>query len=52
MCVEIAACAGFVYIPPMLLKAGYSEEQMNMLLGLGPLLALFFVPVIGELLVD
>ncbi|XP_070199581.1 solute carrier family 45 member 3-like [Littorina saxatilis] len=46
--VEIAACAGFVYIPPMLLKAGYSEEEMNVLLGLGPLLALFFVPLIGR----
>ena len=46
--VEIAACAGFVYIPPMLLKAGYSEEEMNVLLGLGPLLAFFLVPVIGR----
>jgi solute carrier family 45 protein 3 len=46
--VEIAACAGFVYIPPMLLKAGYSEEEMNVLLGLGPLLALIFVPLIGR----
>ena len=46
--VEICACAGFTYIPPMLLKAGYSEEEMNFLLGLGPLLALIFVPYIGR----
>lgn len=46
--VEIAACAGFVYIPPMLLKAGYSEEEMNILLGMGPMLALIFVPLIGR----
>ncbi|XP_076471893.1 LOW QUALITY PROTEIN: solute carrier family 45 member 3-like [Babylonia areolata] len=46
--VEICACAGFTYIPPMLLKAGYSEEEMNVLLGMGPLLALIFVPIIGR----
>ncbi|KAL8618975.1 hypothetical protein ACOMHN_018358 [Nucella lapillus] len=46
--VEICACAGFTYIPPMLLKAGYSEEEMSILLGLGPLLAFFIVPVIGR----
>ena len=46
--VEVAACAGFVYIPPMLLKAGYSEEEMNLLMGIGPLLAVVFVPLIGR----
>lgn len=46
--VEIVACAGFTYIPPMLLKAGYSEENMGFLLGMGPLLGFIFVPVIGR----
>ncbi|CAL1535558.1 unnamed protein product [Lymnaea stagnalis] len=46
--VEIVACAGFTYIPPMLLKAGYSEENMGFLLGMGPLLGFLFVPVIGR----
>ncbi|CAG5118939.1 unnamed protein product [Candidula unifasciata] len=46
--VEIVACAGFTYIPPMLLKAGYSEENMGFLLGMGPLMGFLFVPVIGR----
>lgn len=46
--VEICACAGFTYIPPMLLKAGYSEEEMSFILGFGPLLAFFLVPWIGR----
>ncbi|XP_062588232.1 solute carrier family 45 member 3-like [Saccostrea cucullata] len=46
--VEICACAGFTYIPPMLLKAGYTEENMSIILGMGPLLGFFFVPVIGR----
>ncbi|KAH3877606.1 solute carrier family 45 member 3-like [Dreissena polymorpha] len=46
--VEICACAGFTYIPPMLLKTGYSEENMSIILGLGPLMGFFLVPVIGR----
>ena len=46
--VEICACAGFTYVPPLLLKAGYSEENLGYILGLGPLLGFFFVPVIGR----
>ncbi|WAR03056.1 S45A3-like protein [Mya arenaria] len=46
--VEICACAGFTYIPPMLLKAGYTEENMSIILGLGPLLGFFLVPIIGR----
>ncbi|KAL4224971.1 hypothetical protein ACF0H5_015667 [Mactra antiquata] len=46
--VEICACAGFTYIPPMLLKTGYTEENMSIILGLGPLLGFFLVPVIGR----
>lgn len=46
--VEICACAGFTYIPPMLLKAGYTEENMSIILGMGPLLGFIFVPIIGR----
>ncbi|KAL5007087.1 hypothetical protein ScPMuIL_015893 [Solemya velum] len=46
--VEICACAGFTYIPPMLLKAGYTEENMSIILGMGPLLGFFLVPLIGR----
>lgn len=46
--VEVCACAGFTYIPPMLLKAGYTEENMSIILGLGPFLGLLVVPVIGR----
>lgn len=46
--VEICACAGFTYIPPMLLKSGYTEENMSIILGLGPLLGFFLVPMIGR----
>lgn len=46
--VEICACAGFTYIPPMLLKHGYTEENMSIILGLGPLLGFFLVPLIGR----
>ncbi|XP_060074265.1 solute carrier family 45 member 3-like [Ylistrum balloti] len=46
--VEVCACSGFTYIPPMLLKAGYTEENMSIILGMGPLLGFFFVPVIGR----
>lgn len=46
--VEVCACAGFTYIPPMLLKSGYSEENMSIILGLGPLLGFFIVPLIGR----
>jgi len=46
--VEICACAGFTYIPPMLLKAGYTEENMSIILGLGPMLGFFIVPIIGR----
>ena len=46
--VEICACAGFTYIPPMLLKSGYTEENMSIILGLGPLLGFFLVPLIGR----
>ena len=45
---EFCASAAFCYIPPMLLKAGMSEENMSFVLGIGPLLGFFFVPIIGR----
>ncbi|ELT92362.1 hypothetical protein CAPTEDRAFT_73170, partial [Capitella teleta] len=45
---EFCASAAFCYIPPMLLKAGISEENMSMIIGVGPLLGFFIVPVIGR----
>ncbi|GAB1608067.1 solute carrier family 45 member 3-like [Argonauta hians] len=46
--VEICACAGFTCISPLLLKVGYSEENMSIILGMGPLLCLIIVPLIGR----
>lgn len=46
--VEICACAGFTYIPPMLLKSGYTEENMSIILGIGPLMGFLIVPIIGR----
>ena len=45
---EFCASAAFCYIPPMLLKAGLAEENMSIVLGIGPLLGFFFVPIIGR----
>ena len=45
---EVCASAAFTYIPPLLLKSGLHEEQMSIVLGIGPLLGLFLVPVIGR----
>ncbi|XP_029651080.1 solute carrier family 45 member 3 [Octopus sinensis] len=46
--VEICACAGFTCISPLLLKVGYSEENMSIILGMGPLLCLIIVPLMGR----
>lgn len=45
---EFCASAAFCYIPPLLLKAGISEQYMSMVLGIGPLLGFFVVPMIGR----
>uniref|UniRef100_A0A4W5NTM0 Solute carrier family 45 member 3 n=1 Tax=Hucho hucho TaxID=62062 RepID=A0A4W5NTM0_9TELE len=39
--------AGTFYIPPLLLQAGMEERYMTMVLGVGPVLGLIFVPMIG-----
>uniref|UniRef100_A0A4W4FDS9 Solute carrier family 45 member 3 n=1 Tax=Electrophorus electricus TaxID=8005 RepID=A0A4W4FDS9_ELEEL len=41
---EICIATGTIYIPPMLLEAGVQERFMTMVLGVGPVLGLIFVP--------
>ncbi|XP_071231072.1 solute carrier family 45 member 3-like isoform X2 [Salvelinus alpinus] len=45
---EVCMAAGTFYIPPLLLQAGIEERYMTMVLGVGPILGLIFVPVIGS----
>nr|XP_002737222.1 PREDICTED: solute carrier family 45 member 3-like [Saccoglossus kowalevskii] len=46
---ELCTSAAFSYVPPMLLKAGFSEFAMSFVMGLGPVFALFVVPFLGVL---
>ncbi|ESO02250.1 hypothetical protein HELRODRAFT_188635 [Helobdella robusta] len=46
--IEFCGSAAFCFIPPMLLKAGISEQYMSMVLGVGPLMGIFLVPIIGR----
>ncbi|KAI5093299.1 solute carrier family 45 member 3 precursor, partial [Silurus meridionalis] len=45
---EICMATGTIYIPPMLLEAGVQERFMTMVLGVGPVLGLIFVPPLGS----
>ncbi|XP_053574718.1 solute carrier family 45 member 3-like [Bombina bombina] len=45
---EICIAAGITYVPPLLLEAGVEEQYMTMVLGIGPVLGLIFVPLIGS----
>ncbi|KPP65372.1 solute carrier family 45 member 3-like [Scleropages formosus] len=45
---EICVAAGITYVPPLLLKAGVEERYMTMVLGIGPVLGLLFIPLIGS----
>uniref|UniRef100_S4RYS9 Solute carrier family 45 member 3 n=1 Tax=Petromyzon marinus TaxID=7757 RepID=S4RYS9_PETMA len=45
---EICVAAGVTYVPPLLLEAGVEERYMTMVLGIGPVLALVFVPFISS----
>ncbi|XP_056590948.1 solute carrier family 45 member 3 isoform X1 [Triplophysa dalaica] len=45
---EVCLAAGTIFIPPMLLEAGVEERFMTMVLGVGPVLGLIFVPLIGS----
>jgi len=46
--VEIVASAAFAYIPPLLLKAGYTETLTNIILGISPVIDLMTVPTLAE----
>ncbi|XP_057217572.1 solute carrier family 45 member 3-like isoform X2 [Triplophysa rosa] len=45
---EVCLAAGTIFIPPKLLEAGVEERFMTMVLGVGPILGLIFVPLIGS----
>ncbi|XP_029428768.1 solute carrier family 45 member 3 [Rhinatrema bivittatum] len=45
---EVCLAVGTTYVPPFLLEAGVEETFMTMVLGIGPVLALFLVPLIGS----
>ncbi|MEQ2229854.1 hypothetical protein ILYODFUR_023202 [Ilyodon furcidens] len=45
---EICVAAGITYVPPLLLEAGVEERYMTMVLGIGPVLGLLFIPLIGS----
>ncbi|GAA6090830.1 solute carrier family 45 member 3 [Tachysurus ichikawai] len=45
---EICVAAGITYVPPLLLEAGIEEKFMTMVLGIGPVLGLIFIPLIGS----
>ncbi|KAK3536771.1 hypothetical protein QTP86_023013 [Hemibagrus guttatus] len=45
---EICMATGTIYIPPLLLEAGVQEHFMTMVLGVGPVLGLIFVPPLGS----
>ncbi|XP_043943499.1 solute carrier family 45 member 3-like [Protopterus annectens] len=45
---EICVAAGITYVPPLLLEAGVKEQYMTMVLGIGPVLGLIFIPLIGS----
>uniref|UniRef100_A0A4W5JPF9 Zgc:77158 n=1 Tax=Hucho hucho TaxID=62062 RepID=A0A4W5JPF9_9TELE len=45
---EICVAAGITYVPPLLLEAGVEEQYMTMVLGIGPVLGLIFIPLIGS----
>lgn len=45
---EVCLASGTIFIPPMLLEAGVEERFMTMVLGVGPILGLIFVPLIGS----
>lgn len=45
---ELCASAGFTYIPPILLKNGFTDKALTIILGIGPLISLLLVPIIGR----
>lgn len=45
---DLCSSAGFTYVPPLLLKSGFTEELMTIIMGIGPFISLFLVPIIGR----
>ncbi|XP_063274177.1 solute carrier family 45 member 3 isoform X2 [Prinia subflava] len=45
---EVCLAAGITCVPPLLLEVGLEEKFMTMVLGIGPVLGLLFVPLIGS----
>ncbi|NWX66239.1 S45A3 protein, partial [Promerops cafer] len=45
---EVCLAAGITCVPPLLLEVGVEEKFMTMVLGIGPVLGLVFVPLIGS----
>ncbi|XP_033115668.1 solute carrier family 45 member 3-like [Anneissia japonica] len=46
---ELCTSAAFSYLPPMLLESGFSESLMSLVMAIGPLIALFCVPLMGTM---
>ncbi|XP_071830329.1 solute carrier family 45 member 3-like [Apostichopus japonicus] len=47
--VELCSSAAFGYLPPLLLEAGVSETSMSMIISIGPMIALFLLPLMGTM---
>ncbi|KAG0410720.1 hypothetical protein HPB47_012141 [Ixodes persulcatus] len=45
---HLCACGCFVYLPPLLRRAEFSEQARAAVLGLGPLLCVLGVPLVGS----
>ncbi|GIY95674.1 solute carrier family 45 member 3 [Caerostris extrusa] len=45
---ELCASAGFTYIPPILLKHGFTDKTLTVIMGIGPFISLLLVPIIGH----
>jgi Na+/melibiose symporter-like transporter len=46
---EFCASVALSYVPSMLLKAGLKEQEMTLIMGLGPFFGFFICPLIGKL---
>lgn len=47
--VELCSSAAFGYLPPLLLEAGVSETNMSVIISIGPMIALFLLPLLGTM---
>lgn len=45
---ELCASAGFTYIPPIMLKHGFTDKALTIVMGIGPFISLMLVPIIGH----